>query len=540
MNSAEQRGSRFFVSYHRRAAEDARLARRLVDELRAAAHQVFIDVDIPVGTDWSAEITQRIRWCDYLVVLLSADSIDSEMVQGEVRLAHQQRRADGSPHVFPIRVGYAGALGYELDSYLGRLQHVAWNDPGDDATVVGRILAAARVREGVGVADAVRPLRAEAPTVDARRPQPSVDPRALLRPSGTVPLNDRYYIWREADDVIARVAAGEGVTLVIKGPRQVGKSSLLARYLDACQQGAKRVVYVDFQLISDAHLTDYPTFMHGLLVVLLRCLERPVDTLPAIISGFDATDVVKAQILDRLDGTFVFAFDEVARVFGRPWQKEFFALLRSWHERRCLQPVWARVDLALVIATEPYLLIDSGYQSAFNVGQEVDLGPFSAAAVGDLNQRYGAPLCAGECQALFELTSGQPYLTRVALYHLVAHPDTPWSTLQTTADRDDGPFADHLKALLMIVHRAGLQAALREVIKRGRVPPGGDSFLTYYRLRGAGLVKKDGERVVPANLLYARFFNTWTGHKFASHGRIIDSINSYLDRIKRVLGGRFW
>lgn len=375
MNSVEQRGSRFFVSYRRRAVEDARLARRLVDELRAAGHQVFIDVDIPVGTDWSAEITQRIRWCDYLVVLLSADSIDSEMVQGEVRLAHQQRRADGSPHVFPIRVRYAGALDYELNSYLGRLQHVAWNDPADDATVVGTILAAARMREGAGVADAAPPLPAAAPTDDARRPQPSVDRTALLRPTGTLRLADRYYIQRPADAAMACVAAGEGETLVIKGPRQVGKSSLLVRYIAACRQAAKRVVYVDFQSISDAQLADYPAFLQGLLAVLLRRLERPVDTLPAIESGLDATDVVEAQILDRLDGPLVFAFDEVDRVLGRPWQKEFFALLRSWHNRRW-EPAWARVDLALVIATEPYLLVDSADQSPFNVGELVTVRPF--------------------------------------------------------------------------------------------------------------------------------------------------------------------
>jgi len=42
------------------------------------------------------------------------------------------------------------------------------------------------------------------------------------------------------------------------------------------------------------------------------------------------------------------------------------------------------------------------------------------------------------------------------------------------------------------------------VIRRGHVP--GNDQLTYYRLRGAGLVSKEGDAVVPANLLYARFF----------------------------------
>lgn len=56
------RQRRFFVSYRRRADDDARLAKLLVDELRKAGHDVFIDVDIPLGTDWSSEITRRIEW----------------------------------------------------------------------------------------------------------------------------------------------------------------------------------------------------------------------------------------------------------------------------------------------------------------------------------------------------------------------------------------------------------------------------------------------------------------------------------------------
>lgn len=87
MSDPENRPRRFFISYRRRAKDDARLANLLVDELRKAGHDVFIDVDIALGTDWSAEITRRIQWCDYLVVLLSQESIGSEMVQTELRLA---------------------------------------------------------------------------------------------------------------------------------------------------------------------------------------------------------------------------------------------------------------------------------------------------------------------------------------------------------------------------------------------------------------------------------------------------------------------
>jgi hypothetical protein len=503
MIEPEKHRRRFFISYRRRATDDARLAKLLVDQLRAAGHDVFIDVDIPIGTDWSAEITRRVQWCEYLVVLLSEDSIDSEMVQGEIRLARHYRRDDGSPHIFPIRIRYEGALDYELTSYIGRLQHILWKESADDSTVVCAVLAAAHKGEGAGDAVADTELEHAAVPADERRPRPSVDRTALLRPTGTLKLKDRFYIMRPADDSIARIAASSGETLVIKGPRQVGKSSLLVRYVTACKEAGKRSAFVDLQAMSDAQLADYPAFLQRVLGVVLRRLNLPAENLPPIESGLEATDVVEARILDRIEVPVLLAFEEVDRVLGRPWQKDFFAMLRTWHNRRW-ESAWAQVDLALVIATEPYLLVDSADQSPFNVGEIVQLGSFSPAAVSDLNERYGAPLSASQCQALFELTNGQPYLTRVALYRLVSDTNIRWATLQTTADSDDGPFADHLKALLMVLHRAGLEDAMREVVRRGRVPS--NDRLTYYRLRGAGLVAEEGGRIVPANLLYARFF----------------------------------
>ena len=73
----------------------------------------------------------------------------------------------------------------------------------------------------------------------------------------------------------------------------------------------------------------------------------------------------------------------------------------------------------------------------------------------------------------------------MALHRLVTVRGCSWSTLQETADHDDGPFADHLKALLMRLHRAGLEEAMRTVIRHGRTP--GDDRGTFYRLKGAGL-----------------------------------------------------
>jgi hypothetical protein len=76
--------------------------------------------------------------------------------------------------------------------------------------------------------------------------------------------------------------------------------------------------------------------------------------------------------------------------------------------------------------------------------------------------------------------------------------------LRAQAGSSEGPFGDHLKALLFKLQRQpGLLDALRQAIRRGTLP----DDQTYYRLRGAGLVTRDNNRIRPANELYARFFS---------------------------------
>jgi pimeloyl-ACP methyl ester carboxylesterase len=131
---------RFFISYRRRSKDDAMVAKRLYDELTNAGHEVFIDVQMTIGAEWGRQIESRIDWCDFLVVLLSAESIQSEMVQEEVRLAHQRRKRDGTPFILPIRIRHEGPLGYALGAYIERYQYALWTGEQDTVAVVAQVL----------------------------------------------------------------------------------------------------------------------------------------------------------------------------------------------------------------------------------------------------------------------------------------------------------------------------------------------------------------------------------------------------------------
>src|SRR5262249_44582973 len=154
-------------------------------------------------------------------------AVESEMVQAEVRLAHQRRRHDGRPAILPVRVNYKGALGYELDAYLGRIQYIIWSNDGDTARVFEELQKSLAEfnPQSLDSTPSLDELDLSAPrqrSSDRRRPQAAGDPRVLLPPGGTIKLEDDFYFRREADEHIEKIAKLRGQTLVIKAPRQMG------------------------------------------------------------------------------------------------------------------------------------------------------------------------------------------------------------------------------------------------------------------------------------------------------------------------------
>jgi AAA-like domain/TIR domain len=498
-------GSRFFVSYSHRSEEDGGLASALLAGLESAGHEVFIDRGMKLGTDWVAEIERRIDWCDFLIVLLSEASIHSEMVLGEVRMAHRKRRQDGRPGILPLRVCYDGPLDYELDSYLARVQYVRWDGAADTPQVLSEIVAVAapdQLRQAAEAPAAFRPAPVEN---HLGRPQPSEDLRPLFPPpGGTIRLNDDFYLRRRADDLVEQAAKRSGETLMIKAPRQFGKSSLLVRYLAKCRDAGKPFALVDFQSFTDAQLDDYPTLLSQLAKLLIRGLRFKQAELPEIRTQADLMMFIEDQIIPQVHGHLTLAFDEVDRVLGRHYQGDFFTMLRLWHNRRA-EPLsaWESVDLALVVATEPYLLIDSRDRSPFNVAIPIEPQPFERDSLDVLDGQYGGILSPSERNSLHDLLAGHPFLTRLAYYRLGTGQSPSFQALDKSAAEPDGPFGDHLRAMLVLLQQQpGLLDAMRQVIAQGSV----SSDEIYYRLHGAGLARRQNRRVNPANLLYARFF----------------------------------
>jgi hypothetical protein len=206
--------------------------------------------------------------------------------------------------------------------------------------------------------------------------------------------------------------------------------------------------------------------------------------------------------LKELAGPLVLAMDEVESIFDTDFRSDFFAMLRNWHNSRATKPIWKQLDLTLVTSTEPYQLVENLNQSPFNVGEVIDLADFTPEQVADLNRRHGSPLTSGEVQRLMTLVCGQPYLTRRALY-LVASKRLSTAELFAKATDDRGPFGDHLRYhLFRLYGKEDLIQGLRQVIRKNTCP---DERI-FFRLRGAGLVRRERKADLPRCQLYADYF----------------------------------
>ena len=100
------------------------------------------------------------------------------------------------------------------------------------------------------------------------------------------------------------------------------------------------------------------------------------------------------------------------------------------------------------------------------------------------------------------LVGGQPYLVRRALY-LVANQQSTVADLFTKATDDRGPFSDHLRYHLFRMHdKKDLVQGFVQVLRNNICQDAG----VFFRLRGAGLVRRAGQTVLPRCQLYANYF----------------------------------
>ncbi|HEY0323038.1 MAG TPA: AAA-like domain-containing protein [Pyrinomonadaceae bacterium] len=498
-----------FLSYKRQSQPDESLALQFCEAL-SQEHDVFIDKHMLIGTRWAEQIEAELRRSDFLLVFLSAQSIHSEMVEAEISTAYNLAKAqNGRPLILPIRLNYCEPFQYPLSAYLNQINWAFWSGPEDTPRLIDEIKRAVTggelsIKRDESKVSLVTDTESSQPLPT---PLPAAQPALLEMPEGTMDPQSVFYVERPSDGIALTTIRQRGVTLTIKGPRQMGKSSLLIRTIAAAAEAGKHIVFLDFQLIDRKALANADLFFRQFCAWLTDELEMENRIgeywdMP-LGNSQRTTRYVGRYLLNELKGPLVLAMDEVESIFETDFRSDFFSMLRSWHNSRATSQVWKQLDLVLVTSTEPYQLIENLNQSPFNVGQVIELADFTAENVADLNLRHGSPLDANGLAQLMNLLGGHPYLVRRTLY-LLASRRISSGELFARATDDRGPFGDHLRYHLFRIHdKQELIHGLQEVIRHQTC----HDERVFFRLHGAGLVRRvDGRTVMPRCQLYADYF----------------------------------
>jgi hypothetical protein len=452
---------------------DVRLMRLLNQRLLARGMDVYVDRHLAVGMDWAREIENKIRGADAVVILLSPSSVQSEMLAYELEVAHQAAQLQkGRPIRLPVRIQYAGAWPESLQPFLESVQSFSWESAADDERLVNEL---ARALEAT------------------KRVEPETKPR-IESAGGAVALASDFYVVRPTDEAFRDAVTRWESIVLVKGARQMGKTSLLARGLEEARQAGARVALSDFQKLSLQNLESADSFFLAIAGLLADQLELEVIPQnvwnPQRSPNINFERFLRREVLGKFPGHLVWGLDEVDRLFSCSFGSEVFGLFRSWHNGRALDPTgpWSRLTLAIAYATEAHLFITDVNQSPFNVGTRVDLEDFTISEVMALNQRYGSPLKGDtEIKRFHQLLGGQPYLVRRALNEL-AEGNLDFETLLAEADADDGIFGDHLRRILVMLAK---DPKLTEIVRGALQGQPCPDVASFYRLRSAGVMRGD-------------------------------------------------
>jgi hypothetical protein len=493
---------RVAILYKRNTQPDEQLMRLLEARLAQNGYSIFIDRHLEMGVDWALEIEKEIRESDAIVPLLSGDSVRSEMMGFEIEHAHEVAQIqNGRPRLLPVRVDYTGPLPEPMGGILGRIQYFLWEGSQDDEGLATELLDALKhlpapepiVAQLPAKGQRLTPLPVPQPKakVEHALPHALATPLALESVGGAVPLESEYYIKRNADADLHNAVTHRDSIVLIKGARQMGKTSMLARGLQFARTQGAHVAFIDCQKLDAYNLDNVNSFYLTLAESLADQLGLPVlpsDTWDARRGpNLNFERFIRREVLGAIKAPLVWGLDEVDRLFVCPFGSEVFGLFRSWHNERALDPngPWSMLTLAIAYATEAHLFITDMNQSPFNVGTRLTLEDFLPLQVAELNRRYGHPLKdPEELNRFARLVGGHPYLVRRGL-HEFATKKMSFDAFETMAPRDEGIYGDHLRRILVLLAKDPFLANVVKGLLHEQPCPSPESF---YRLRSAGVI----------------------------------------------------
>ncbi|NJL41720.1 MAG: TIR domain-containing protein [Leptolyngbyaceae cyanobacterium SM1_4_3] len=492
-----------FYSY---SHKDEKLRDELAVHLTMLQRQGVIstwhDRNISAGSEWAKEIDQNLNSAQIILLLVSANFLASDYCYSIEMQRAIERHEAGEACVIPIilrPVEWSGAP-------FGKLQALPKN-----ARPVTEWKAKAFVDIVQGIQKAAEEIRERSPLPASIPSAASVPPSKLLleNPEGSVGLDSPLYVERPPIEATCyQEIRKPGALILVKAPRQMGKTSLMQRTLHQAQQHGQRSVYLNLQSIDIEFLDSIDQFLQWFCASVANELELD-DRLDQLWKGVvgsknKCTNYFQRYLLPTVGKPLTLGLDEVDQVFHHlKVAQGFFGLLRSWHEKSKNDPTWQQFRLVIAHSREVYIPLNINH-SPFNVGVPMELPTLNPSQVEDLVQRHGLPWSAEAIAQLINMVDGHPYLVRKALFE-IARGNLTLEQFLAIAPTEEGLYSDHLRNHLNNLHYDPQLAEAMKQVVTSETPVRVESSVGF-RLHSMGLVQRRKNDIEPLCNLYRIYF----------------------------------
>ncbi|MEH2198913.1 AAA-like domain-containing protein [Nostoc sp.] len=294
----------------------------------------------------------------------------------------------------------------------------------------------------------------------------------------------------------------------LQAPLQWGKTYLMNQILNYASQQDYQAVRVDFQEPEKELFNTLKSFLQWFCASIARELNLP-DKLAEKWEGLlsansNCTDYFKQYLLPAISSPLVLGLDNVDVIFQYPAiARDFFPLLRAWHERATTNQIWQKLRLVIGYSRADYIPIDNN-QSPFNVGKLIEIPELNQAQIQKLAQHLKLNWNTEKVAQLMVMVGGHPWLVKKALSK-IAQRDLTLIELLQIAPTEEGLYRDHLLHHWLILqdNTELLQAMMQVVTINSPVRIDAEKSS---KLRSMRLVKYIGNDVLPFCDLYRLYF----------------------------------